>query len=286
MFTDLGDPEGTPILFAHGMPGCRLEGWFFHEQARRYGFRLITPDRPGIGASTYHRKRELLDYPADVAELADALGIDRFIHMGWSSGGSRTLACAYALPKRVSLAISLSGYTHFTEYLGSHPLIEPTRWPGPRLAEMSLTLFRATVMVVVWLARRHPGLYFREARQMISDQDRDLLQSFMHTQLFRADQITCLESGGCAIAQDLQTELLDWGFRLRQVRVPTWIYQGTEDPFVPVDYARHLAENLPDVDFRLMPEAGHLYPLSENFQEKLFLRLHATEPLDPPDVPR
>lgn len=257
------------------MPGSRLEGWFFHEQARRHGFRLITPDRPGIGASTYQSRRELLDYPHDVAQLADALGIDRFIHMGWSSGGSRTLACAYALPERVDLAISLSGYTHFTEYRGTHPLIGSTRWPGPKLAETSLLLLRAVVKVVVWLARRHPGLYFREARQMISDQDRELLQSFMHTQLFRADQITCLESSGRAIAQDLQTELLDWGFRLRDVKVPTWIYQGHEDPFVPVDYARHLADNLPDVDFRLMPDAGHLYPLSESFQEKLFLRLRS-----------
>ncbi len=255
------------------MPGCRLEGWFFHEQARRHGFRLITPDRPGIGASAFHKGRVLLDYPADAAALADALGIERFIHMGWSSGGSRTLACAYALPERVTLAVSLSGYTHFTEYHGTHSLVESTRWPGPKLAETSLLLLRAAVTVVVWLARRHPGLYFREARQMISEQDRALLQSFMHTQLFQADQLTCLESGGRAIAQDLQTELLDWGFKLRDVNVPVWIYQGSEDPFVPVDYARHLADHLPDVDFRLMPEAGHLYPLSERFQEALFLRL-------------
>lgn len=273
VYTDLGDPQGTPLLFAHGMPGCRMEGWFFHRQARRHGFRIITPDRPGIGGSTFQADRVLLDYPDDVAQLADALGIDRFIHMGWSSGGSRTLACAYAMPERVRLAVSLSGYTNFAEYDGRKVLLEATRWPGPMLARISPTLLRLVVRVVMRLSRRHPGLYMREARQLISADDRELLSSFMRTQLFRADQITCLESGGRAIAQDLMTELVDWGFRLREVGVRTLIYQGREDPFVPVAYARHLAENLPNADVRLLPDAGHLYPLSETFQAELFERL-------------
>lgn len=273
VYTDLGDPEGTPILFAHGMPGCRLEGWFFHEQARRCGFRIVTPDRPGIGGSTFQRGRVLLDYPRDVAALADALGIDQFIHMGWSSGGSRTLACAFAMPERVRLAVSLSGYTHFAEYRGRRPFLQPTRWPGPLLAAISPKLLRLVVKVVVRLSRHHPGLYMREARQLVSEQDRALLGSLQHTQLFRADQIVCLDSGGKAIAQDLQTELEDWGFRLAAVTVPTLIYQGCEDPFVPVDYARHLQQHLPAADLQLLPDSGHLYPLSESFQAGLFSRL-------------
>ncbi|WP_242674559.1 alpha/beta fold hydrolase [Marinobacter halodurans] len=273
VFTDLGDPQGAPVLFAHGMPGCRMEGWFFHRQARHHGFRVITPDRPGIGGSTFQPKRVLLDYPGDVAQLADALGIDRFIHMGWSSGGSRTLACAYAMPERVRLAVSLSGYTNFAEYEGRKVLLEATRWPGPMLARISPTLLRLVVRIVMRLSRRHPGLYLREARQLVSVEDRALLSSFMHTQLFRADQITCLESGGRAIAEDLMTELVDWGFRLHEVTVPTLIYQGREDPFVPVAYARHLADNLPNAEVQLLPEAGHLYPLSEAFQGDLFERL-------------
>ncbi|WP_165856434.1 alpha/beta fold hydrolase [Marinobacter sp. JSM 1782161] len=273
MYADLGDPDGVPILFAHGMPGCRVEGWFFHRQARRHRFRLVVPDRPGIGGSSAQPGRVLLDYPRDAAALADALGIGRFVAMGWSSGGSRTLACAHALADRVSLAVCLSGYTHFAEYPRRGPLLEPTRWPGPALASWSPRLLRLAVRALVWLSRRHPGLYLREARQLTSGQDRELLARHGPTQRFQADQILCLDSGARAIADDLMTELVDWGFRLGEVAIPVWLYQGGQDPFVPADYARHLASRLPRADLELMPGAGHLYPLSETFQAQLFGRL-------------
>lgn len=272
-FSDLGEPTGYPIVFGHGMPGSRLEGQFFHERGRRHGFRIITPDRPGIGGSDYQKHRNLLDYPDDIRQLVDALGIDRFIHVGWSSGGSRTIACAYALADRMDLGVCLSGYTNFSEFPGRHSFLEGTRWPGPKLARLSPALVRLAVRIVVRLSRHHPGLYMREAESLVSEEDRRLLHHFLKGETFRKDQLVCLASGGTAIATDLLTELEDWGFRLASVQVPILIYQGEDDPFVPVDYARHLAENLPSGDLTLMPDAGHLYPLSGEFQDRLFGRL-------------
>ena len=46
---------------------------------------------------------------ADVAGIADALGIDRFAVMGHSGGGPHALACAALLPGRVLAAVSGSG---------------------------------------------------------------------------------------------------------------------------------------------------------------------------------
>lgn len=272
-YTDLGDPKGYPLIFGHGMPGCRLEGRFMHERARRHGFRVLTPDRPGIGGSDYQPKRTLLDYPDDIRQLADALTLDRFSHLGWSSGGSRTLACCHELGHRVDLGVCLSGYTHFSEYPGGHNLIEATRWPGPKLARYSPGLTRLVVRLVAWLSRRHPGLYLREAEQLVSEEDRNLLRYFLKGETFRRDQLMCLASGGKAIATDLLTELEDWGFRLADIDTPILIYQGEQDPFIPVDYARHLADNLPHAELTLLPGAGHLYPLAEAFQDQLFLRI-------------
>ena len=64
--------------------------------------RLISPDRPGIGRSERQPGRTLLDWPADVAALADELEVSRFAVMGWSAGGAYAAACAFALPERVS----------------------------------------------------------------------------------------------------------------------------------------------------------------------------------------
>ncbi len=283
-YSDYGAPDGYPIVFGHGMPGCRYEGEFLHQRARRYGFRIITPDRPGIGGSDYQPGRVLLDYPDDLRQLLDHLRLPRFTHIGWSSGGSRTLACGYALADRMDLGVCLSGYTHFSEFPGRQHLIEGTRWPGPRLARLSPTLLRLVVRLVVRLFRHHPGLYMREAEQLVSDQDRQLLRFYLKGETFRRDQLVCLNSGGQAIATDLLTELRHWGFELHQVRSPIWLYQGEQDPFVSMDYARHLADNLANAELTRMPEAGHLYPLSEAFQDHLFQRLRTaldTHPRSP-----
>jgi pimeloyl-ACP methyl ester carboxylesterase len=64
--------------------------------------RLIAPDRPGYGLSTFQRGRRLLDWPDDLAQLADALCIDRFAVVGLSGGGPHTLACALKLVDRLT----------------------------------------------------------------------------------------------------------------------------------------------------------------------------------------
>ncbi len=277
-YSDLGHPQGYPLIFGHGMPGSRLQGRFFHNQALRHGFRILTPDRPGIGHSDYQPGRRLLDYPGDIEQLADTLGIHRFSHFGWSSGGSRTLACCYTLSDRLDLGVCLSGYTHFAEYKGQHRLLEATRWPGPALARYSPGLVRLVAGLIARLSRRHPGLYMRKARAFINQADRDLLNRLLQGDTFRQDQMICLESGGKAIATDLLTELGNWGFSLQQVNAPVLIFQGEDDAFVPVDYARHLAQHLPNVELTLVPGAGHLYPLAEDFQDRLFenIRQHLT----------
>ena len=77
-YCEYGDPDGTPIFHAHGGPGSRFEGRIFDAAAKERGYRIIATDRPGMGESTYLEGRKLLDYPKDIAELADALNIDKF----------------------------------------------------------------------------------------------------------------------------------------------------------------------------------------------------------------
>jgi hypothetical protein len=43
-------------------------------------------DRPGLGWSDWQSRRRVLDWPLDVTALADALGLQRFAVLGYSSG--------------------------------------------------------------------------------------------------------------------------------------------------------------------------------------------------------
>src|SRR5262249_37258319 len=86
-FCEYGAPQGKPVFSFPGWPGSRLEARLAAPTARRFNARLIAVDRPGFGRSDFKKRRTLVDWPGDVAKLADALGLDRFSIAGVSGGG-------------------------------------------------------------------------------------------------------------------------------------------------------------------------------------------------------
>ena len=95
--------KGGPVIFHfHGHSSSRLEVRLLAETASRLGVRLIGFDRPGIGCSDAKPDFHILDWPDDVQEAADQLGIERFAVEGLSAGGIFALACAYKIPHRLA----------------------------------------------------------------------------------------------------------------------------------------------------------------------------------------
>lgn len=93
-YTDIGDPGGPCVFFFHGAPMSRLHLIGLEDQFAAQGLRVLSPDRPGYGRSSPQVGRSMADWPQDIAALADALGIDRFLVAAHSSGGPYAVACA------------------------------------------------------------------------------------------------------------------------------------------------------------------------------------------------
>lgn len=103
-YAEFGDPNGEPVIAFHGFPGCRLEPWPHHRTFVGHSVRLISPDRPGSGNSTFQPDRVVIDYPKDVVELADHLGTEQFGILGISGGAPYAVSCANYLPtERISV---------------------------------------------------------------------------------------------------------------------------------------------------------------------------------------
>ncbi|MEM8931047.1 MAG: alpha/beta hydrolase, partial [Acidobacteriota bacterium] len=107
-YVELGDADGLPLIFFHGTPGSRKMFDADELMARIPGLRLILPERPGYGLSDPQPDRTLLDWPQDVAALADQLGLDRFAVGGISGGGPHALACAHRQSDRLTHTIVLA----------------------------------------------------------------------------------------------------------------------------------------------------------------------------------
>ncbi|HJQ04730.1 MAG TPA: hypothetical protein VJ872_04770, partial [Nocardioides sp.] len=50
----------------------------------------------------------------------------------------------------------------------------------------------------------------------------------------------------------------DWGFALDEIRVPTYLWQGSADLMVPFHHGQWLAEHIPGVVPHLLDGEGHL----------------------------
>lgn len=101
-FAEFGARDGEPMVWMHGTPGGRRQ---IPMEAREYaasaGVRIIGLDRPGIGSSTRHLYRDVLDFADDLSIFLDTLGIEQTRVIGLSGGGAYTLAAGAAMPDRI-----------------------------------------------------------------------------------------------------------------------------------------------------------------------------------------
>jgi pimeloyl-ACP methyl ester carboxylesterase len=268
-FSEYGDPQGFPIVYAHGSPGSRLEGAIFHDTAVRMGFRLIAMDRPGMGQSSNLAGRRLLDYPEDIRSLADALHLDTFGTVGWSGGGIHAAACAYALPDRVAFTALLCGYTNFAELENAASYLElKADQIAAGLGQQGSPLFNLFFWLLAANIRLVPGLFIKTLASSLPPNDQAILADPAVQAHVLADQQEAFAHGwrGCAV--DAQIHYLDWGFRIRAIPGKLTIFHGTDDKSVPLAYSRHLAAEAQDSELIVLPGEGHFFPVTH--QEMIF----------------
>jgi pimeloyl-ACP methyl ester carboxylesterase len=254
-YEEYGDPGGEPVLSFHGGLSSRLDAAPAHQAALDLGVRLLSPDRPGIGLSTFQPGRRLLDWPADVAALADALGIDRFAVMGWSCGGPYAAVCGARMSDRVT-AVGLLSSAVPLELVGTTKglarddrlLLFLVRWT-PRLAAalLRITIGQAT-------ERR----LYREIRRSFPAVDRAALEergSIVDAVAFVKES---MRQGAQGCLQDYRVFGSPWGFDLSEVTVPVQIWEGEEDNTGPPEYRELLLRHLPRAQLCLVPGEGHL----------------------------
>src|ERR1051326_4426999 len=81
-YGEYGDANEQPVFLLHGYPDSRLVRHPDDALTASLGVRLVIPDRPGIGLSSFKPARSLLERSDDITALADALGLARFAVLG------------------------------------------------------------------------------------------------------------------------------------------------------------------------------------------------------------
>ena len=262
-YEEYGDPQGAPILSFHGGLSSRLDAAPTQEAALALGVRVISPDRPGIGRSTFQPGRRLLDWPLDVVALTDALDIDQFAVMGWSCGGPYAAVCGAKMPGRVT-AVGLLSSAVPLDLIGTTKGL--SRDDRILLFLVHRAPWLASALLRISIADATEARLYREIRRTFSAVDRAALEergSVVDAVAFVKES---MRQGTEGCLQDYRIFGNPWGFELGEVSGPVHIWEGSEDNTGPPEYRDLLLRHLPDAQLAIVPGEGHLSLLQHQAQ--------------------
>jgi pimeloyl-ACP methyl ester carboxylesterase len=261
-FAEWGDREGTPVFSLHGTPGSRMGRVPDEDALREAGLHVITYDRAGYGVSDRHPGRTVVDDVADVAAMADAIGLDRFYITGGSGGGPHSMAAAARLPDRVIAAeavvspvpYDLDGFDFFA---GMDPEnIKEFGWAldGEQTLHRELTRVAAEILERVADDRTAEALGDFE----LDESDRAVLAREDMKQVFAEMFRHAFVNGVWGWVDDDLALLEPWGFDVGEITVPITIRYGSRDVLVPAAHGDWLAAHVPDARVFVATESGHM----------------------------
>jgi pimeloyl-ACP methyl ester carboxylesterase len=278
-FAEFGDPSGLPVMAFHGMPGCRFMFRLVHEPALRLGLRIIAPDRPGFGLSSFQPGRTLADWARDVRELADSLGLDRFAVAGISGGGPYVAASAALLPERISAAALVSpvGPLHAPD--------GPDRLPPAQLVAFRLLPQLTPAMRLAFFGGRLGFLYapdamYRAVMKRAGPADEAILSRPEIRKNILESVVEGLRPGAKGVVQEMKIFAAPWNIPFAAIKAPAMLWQGMADNNVPVPASLRLAQIIPNCELFRIEGAGH-YWIFEHVEEVLTAIRHKVKGAQP-----
>jgi pimeloyl-ACP methyl ester carboxylesterase len=256
---EAGPPGGEVVLAHTGTPsGGAVFGPKLAAGAAR-GLRHLSYARPGYAGSGRDPGRTVADCAADVAAIADRLGIERFYVVGQSGGGPHALACAALLPERVRAAATLGGVAprdaEGLDWMAGMGAENVREFAAVEAGEEELRTFLEAD------AAAFAGVGPEQVREMlgdlVGDADRAVV-SGEYAEYLADDFAAALGEGIWGWFDDDLAFFADWGFDLGAITAPVTVWQGDDDRMVPFAHGRWLAEHVAGARPRLLPGDGHL----------------------------
>ncbi len=257
-FAEYGNREGPPVFVCHGTPGCRLDLAEDDPLVADTGARIIIPDRPGFGHSSPMPTRTLSDWGRDIAHLADALGIERYVVAGGSGGGPHALACAHERPDRVQGCLVFASPAP-SDFPGATAGMSFGNRLGLKLSTRGGWLYRKLLVMQSKSFLQSPDRTIKAMMRAVDPTDAALLAKPETATAITRSMTEAYRQGVDAHVVDgkLSLTLAPWSFRLEDIRVPVHIWHGEQDRLVSLAMGQRLAGLIPGARLTVLPNVGH-----------------------------
>jgi len=189
--------------------------------------------------------------------LTERLNLNQFGVLGVSGGGPYAAACAARIPTRLSAVILVCSVA---------PADSPEATKGMvALNRCLLSCARRAPWLAQYIGVFFLKLLWGKGQQVIPEQiearlgaaDRKTLASPALRQTLVDSSMEALHGGLRAAVADGLLYGRSWGFRLEDIRIPTYLWHGEKDVVVPPTMGRYLAKTIPECRATFCPEDGH-----------------------------
>ncbi len=254
----IGPRDATPVFFLHGTPGSRLGPHPLPMRLHHLGVRLIAYDRPGYGGSDRLPGRLVRHAAEDVADIADALGIEQFGVIGRSGGGPHALACAALLPERVRRVAALVCLAPFqSEGLDWYEGMTGSNVREYLVAATGVGRLTPIIEAHAEQIRLDPNRMLRNLGPELDQADWRVVADNSIRAGLKAAFAEAVRTSGGGWVDDARSFTLDWGFDPAGIRIPVYLWHGEQDRFSPVGHTRWLAAHVPGSTLEIAPHAAH-----------------------------
>jgi len=260
--------EGKPVFWLS--PSSRLQVLSLKGIAGSKHLQVIGVDRPGFGLSTYAPNMRITDFATDVSFLADHLGIDKFILVGWCAGGPYVITCAALISERIARALVISGASlpldtsdmdlmgRITQKLPTVPIVGT--WSTTIYVKMQKNMFMKILKGPDEFLKSWSGKMFLGAQA--EEYVKFWTASSENREVFARQIIEMYHQGRDSIRASInQTRLSkrEWEVDLSQITPGlVHIWHGTTDNIVPVSNSYKNAKDIPGAQLRIFENEGHL----------------------------
>jgi pimeloyl-ACP methyl ester carboxylesterase len=259
---DVGPTASAAVVWHSGTPTGLVPYDPLITEAVAHDLRVVTTVRPGYSRSTPMPGRSVADVVPDIVAVVDALGIDRYVAVGFSGGGPHALACRALDAPRCSGAVLIGS-------VAPSPAAGLDWFDG--MGQDNVDEFRAAVdgeaAITTYLEARSESRDELSAEQVIDaldsllpDVDRKALRDGMADYIAAALR-TGVDSGIAGWRDDDLAFTRPWGFELPSLTgVAVW--HGSADLAVPFAHGQWLARAIPASTAHLLEGEGHLSVLA------------------------
>lgn len=244
---DEGPRDAPAIILLHGS-NADLHTWEPWVEALKGTYRVIRFDQVGHGLTgpdpQHDYSRE--NYVEDILELADKLGLQRFILAGNSMGGKHALAFAVAHPGRVAGLVLVDG--------SGGPMLKLDKKEDKDSGNIGFKIAQTPGINLLVEQITPRSLIAQSLEQSVSVKSvasEAAVTRYWELLRYPGNRRATLKRFGYPYDPLSEAEIA-------AVTTPTLILWGEEDRLIPVEAGRWLDKTMPNSTLVIYPKIGHL----------------------------